>query len=147
MIVLSVRAGVGNYFRPRATLFLYLCLASLILVKKSKSKLRKKAFVGRMWPVVRNCPLLCKSFNFSHRISLSTSFVLGTRLILTTWQNKSFELTQIFVNLTYSSTIAFFICKNTFKASARRQDDDQLFLWSLFWKTISVSALTFFIHF
>ena len=34
------KAGAGNYFRPRATLRLYLCLAGQIQVKKAYSKLK-----------------------------------------------------------------------------------------------------------
>jgi len=53
---LGVTPGVGNYFRPRATLLLYQCLAGHISVKKAESKLKKLAFAGRMWPAGRMLP-------------------------------------------------------------------------------------------
>jgi len=43
-------SGVGNYFRPRATLLLYYCLAGHISVKKANSNFKKFAFAGRMLP-------------------------------------------------------------------------------------------------
>jgi len=50
------RTGVGNYYRPQATLLLYKCLAGHTLVKKALSKLKKLAFAGRMWPAGRMLP-------------------------------------------------------------------------------------------
>ena len=49
---------MGNYFRPRATLSLYLSLAGHISVKKAMRMLRKLAFAGRMWPAGRMLPPL-----------------------------------------------------------------------------------------
>ena len=46
---LESRTGVGNYFRPRATFRLYLCLAGQISVKKANSML-EKIFMDRMLP-------------------------------------------------------------------------------------------------
>ncbi len=51
---LCYRAGVGNYFRPRATSLLQQCLTGHISVKKAK--LKKLAFAGRMWPAGRMLP-------------------------------------------------------------------------------------------
>ena len=49
-------SGAGNYFRPQATLCLYLSFAGYISVKKSMTKLRKLAFASRMWPAGRMLP-------------------------------------------------------------------------------------------
>ena len=59
------KPGAGNYFRPRATLCIYLSLAGHIQVKKAMTMLRKLAFAGRMWPAGRMLPppgLECKSW-------------------------------------------------------------------------------------
>jgi len=56
LVWIRPNAGVGNYFRPRATLLLHYCLAGHISVKKAKSKLKKLAFAGRMWPAGRMLP-------------------------------------------------------------------------------------------
>jgi len=46
------KTGVGNYFRPRATLGFYLCLAGQIQVKYAYSKLKLET------PRAVCCPLL-----------------------------------------------------------------------------------------
>ncbi len=51
-------AGVGNYFCPRATLRLYMCLAGLISVKKPKLMLTFCSSRARCSPWAVCCPLL-----------------------------------------------------------------------------------------
>jgi hypothetical protein len=46
----SLRPGVGNYFRSRATVRHYLCLVGHIAVKKAPFKLKKSPFECWIWP-------------------------------------------------------------------------------------------------
>ncbi len=55
----GVKAGAGNYFRSRATLRLYLCLAGQISVKKLKSKLKFCPSRAGCGSRAVCCPLLC----------------------------------------------------------------------------------------
>jgi len=47
--ICQFKSGIGNYFRPRATLGFYLCLVDQILVKCAFFKAKNEAFAGRMW--------------------------------------------------------------------------------------------------
>ncbi len=58
-IVIVSKAGKGNYFRPRATLRLYLCFAGRISVKNANFKVKKFPFAGHMFP-----PLALKNPSF-----------------------------------------------------------------------------------
>ncbi len=63
-------SGVGNYFRPRATLSLYMCLAGLFSVKKPKLMLTFCPSRARCSPRAVCYPLL----SYMHREFLENDF-------------------------------------------------------------------------
>ncbi len=77
--------GVGNYFRPRATLGFYLCLAGQIQVKYAFSKLKMKSSRAGCGPRAVCCPLLIYNLDYYPLLSglLLFRFLLPILPILT----------------------------------------------------------------